>query len=270
MDNVWPFQYGIPKPVYFPLMPSYWFPHWSTTRSGRSVESFEFKDYISDGTHFEHEPSLKVGIECQHLHKKFHKKVAVTDVTFNIYKGQITVLLGHNGAGKTTTMNMITGIFPPTSGDVLVGDYSVRLQTKQARKSLALCPQENVLYNELSCAEHLKLYAVLKDHPWSDLENEVEKVLSMVDLVEKRDAMSTDLSGGMKRKLCLGIAMVADSKILVLDEPTSGMDPEARRRIWDTLQDVRQERTILLTTHYMEEADVCPLLVRSLFNILFF
>jgi ATP-binding cassette subfamily A (ABC1) protein 3 len=104
----------------------------------------------------------------------------------------------------------------------------------------------------------LKLYAVLKDHPMSDLENEVTKTLHMISLVDKRNALSTELSGGMKRKLCLGIAMIGNSQILVLDEPTSGMDPEARRHMWDVLQSIRSQRTILLTTHYMEEADVSP------------
>ena len=259
VDSIWPFQFGIPKPFYFPLLPSYWCPEWCV--GSESVSPAENKDtYGVIMEHFEREPShLKAGIECYHLQKKFHHKMAVSDVTLNIYSGQITVLLGHNGAGKTTTMNMITGIFPPTAGEVKVGGYDVRRQTKQARRSLALCPQDNVLYNELSCAQHLKLYALLKNHPWNDLEAEVDKILGLVELSHKRNSTSNELSGGMKRKLCLGVAMIADSRILVLDEPTSGMDPEARRHMWDTLQAIRRERTILLTTHYMEEADVCTL-----------
>ena len=118
--------------------------------------------------------------------------------------------------------------------------------------------KENILYNELSVWEHLKLYAVLKDHPWPDLDHEITKTLQLVGLSDKRLSLSTELSGGMKRKLCLGIAMIANSQILVLDEPTSGMDPEARRLMWDVLQNIRSQRTILLTTHYMEEADVSP------------
>ena len=217
----------------------------------------ESKDVMQSPDHFEREPThLRAGIECSHLQKRFNNKVAVSDVTLNIYSGQITVLLGHNGAGKTTTMNMITGIFPSSGGHVRVNGYDVRRQTKKARRSLALCPQENVLYNELDCSQHLRLYAMLKGHPWNDTDREVEKILGLVGLSDKRHALSTELSGGMKRKLCLGIAMIADSRILVLDEPTSGMDPEARRHMWDTLQAIRRERTILLTTHYMEEADV--------------
>jgi len=190
------------------------------------------------------------------LKKVFSKKQAVNDVSLNMYSGQITVLLGHNGAGKTTTMNMITGIFPPTKGTVFVDGYDIRTQTKEARRSMALCPQENILYNELDVYQHLKLYAILKDHPWNDIDNEINKMLQLVALTDKKYNMSSQLSGGMKRKLSLAIAMIANSKILVLDEPTSGMDPEARRHIWDVLQNIRSDRTILLTTHYMEEADV--------------
>ena len=207
--------------------------------------------------YFETEPNnTRVGISCQSLRKTFSGKVAVNDVSLNMFSGQITVLLGHNGAGKTTTMNMITGIFPPTIGTAFVDGYDIRTQTKEARRSMALCPQENILYNELDVYQHLKLYAILKDHEWSDVDNEVNKMLQLVALTDKKHTMSSQLSGGMKRKLSLAIAMIANSKILILDEPTSGMDPEARRHIWDVLQSIRTERTILLTTHYMEEADV--------------
>jgi ABC-type multidrug transport system ATPase subunit len=210
-----------------------------------------------NNNNFETEPTnAGVGISCQHLKKVFNNKLAVNDVSLNMFSGQITVLLGHNGAGKTTTMNMITGIFPPNSGTAYIDGYDIRSQTKSARRSMALCPQENILYNELNVYEHLKLYAILKDHPWSDVDNEVNKMLQMVALIDKKHTMSSQLSGGMKRKLSLAIAMIANSNILILDEPTSGMDPEARRHIWDVLQSIRSQKTILITTHYMEEADV--------------
>jgi len=153
-------------------------------------------------------------------------------------------------------MNMITGIFPPSNGTAYVDGYDIRTQTKDARRSIALCPQENILYNELNVYQHLKLYAILKDHPTNDVDNEVNKMLQLVALTDKKFTSSAQLSGGMKRKLSLAIAMIGNSKILVLDEPTSGMDPEARRHIWDVLQSIRSQRTILLTTHFMEEADV--------------
>ncbi|CAG2112272.1 unnamed protein product, partial [Medioppia subpectinata] len=252
VDNVWPWQFGIPKPVYYPFLPSYWFP-----KRGKTSESYDSKDNMDKNLkHFEREPlNTRVGIKCEKLHKMFGNKTAVGDMSLNIYGGQITVLLGHNGAGKTTTMNMITGIFPPTSGTAYIDGYDIRQQTRKARRSLGLCPQENILYSELDVSQHLKLYAVLKGYPWAQVNSEVQKITALVDLTDKANTMSNDLSGGMKRKLSLGIAMIGNTEILILDEPTSGMDPEARRHMWDVLQNIRSERTILLTTHYMEEAD---------------
>ncbi|CAG2114253.1 unnamed protein product, partial [Medioppia subpectinata] len=253
VDNVWPWQFGIPKPVHYPFLLSYWFPNrGKTSDTNDAIDANNGKNLA----HFEREPlNTRVGIKCAKLHKMFGNKTAVGDMSLNIYGGQITVLLGHNGAGKTTTMNMITGIFPPTSGTAYIDGYDIRQQTRRARKSLGLCPQENILYSELDVSQHLKLYAILKGHPWADVDKEVQKMAALVDLTDKANTMSNDLSGGMKRKLSLGIAMIGNTEILILDEPTSGMDPEARRHMWDVLQNIRSERTILLTTHYMEEAD---------------
>lgn len=112
-------------------------------------------------------------------------------------------------------------------------------------------------YNELTVAQHLKLFAVLKGLKPSLVADEIKQTLQSLKLSDKTDAMAESLSGGMKRKLMLGIAMIGGTRILILDEPTSGLDPEARRVIWDLLQNLRTQRTILLTTHFMEEADVC-------------
>ncbi|CAG2107830.1 unnamed protein product [Medioppia subpectinata] len=252
VDNVWPWQFGIPKPVYYPFLPSYWFP-----KQGKNQEIYSSKnDENKNAKHFEREPlNTRVGIKCEKLHKMFGNKTAVGDMSLNIYGGQITVLLGHNGAGKTTTMNMITGIFPPTSGTAYISGYDIRQQTRSARKSLGLCPQENILYSELDVSQHLKLYAILKGYPWADVNNEVQKITALVDLTDKANTMSTDLSGGMKRKLSLGIAMIGNTEIhydLLGWRPYLGL----RASVY-TLQNenIRSERTILLTTHYMEEAD---------------
>ena len=144
LDAIWPWQYGVPKPFYFLFQPSYW------------IKSLKDRsDFINDineteKKNFEQEPKMSVGISIRHLRKVFKEfgkaeKIAVDDVSLSIFKGQITVLLGHNGAGKTTTMNMITGIFPPTSGQVLVDGYDIKTQTQKARQSLALCPQVNII-----------------------------------------------------------------------------------------------------------------------------
>jgi len=120
-------------------------------------------------------------------------------------------------------MNMITGIFPPTRGTAIVDGSDVVQNTKAARRSIGLCPQHNILYNELTVEQHLKLYAVLKGHPWGKLSDEITQTLQQLQLDGKRKTNAEALSGGMKRKLSLGIAMIGGTKILILDEPTSGL-----------------------------------------------
>ncbi|CAG2169599.1 unnamed protein product [Oppiella nova] len=257
LDAVWPFQYGVPQPVYFPYQPSYYWPQKS--RSVKDVESTANSDANPNN---ESQPKdSKVMISLRKISKDFGGGRGVKDMSLDIFSQQITVLLGHNGAGKTTTMNMITGIFPPTSGTVLVNGYDVMTATREARKSIGLCPQENILFNDLSVEQHLRLYAVLKDCPKNQLNAEIDRVLSVIRLIDKKFWRSILLSGGMKRRLSLGIAIIGATKVLILDEPTSGLDPEARRGIWDVLEEFRQKKTILLTTHYMEEADVMPIVV---------
>lgn len=204
---------------------------------------------------------LHASIRVENLCKTFSKlgetkKTAVDHLWLNIYENQLTVLLGHNGAGKTTTMNMITGMFASSSGQIYVNGFNVFTQTKQARRSIGLCPQENIIFNELNVYQHLHLFGMLKDYPTELLDAEVKKLIDLLKLSDKKNVLATKLSGGMKRKLSLGIALVGDTQTLILDEPTSGMDPDARRVIWDLLMSIRRNRTILLTTHYMEEADV--------------
>ncbi|XP_064334419.1 phospholipid-transporting ATPase ABCA3 isoform X3 [Camelus dromedarius] len=183
-------------------------------------------------------------------------KAAVRDLNLNLYEGQITVLLGHNGAGKTTTLSMLTGLFPPTSGRAYISGYEISQDMAQIRKSLGLCPQHDVLFDNLTVAEHLYFYAQLKGLSRQKCPEEVKRMLHILSLEDKRDSRSRFLSGGMRRKLSIGIALIAGSKVLMLDEPTSGMDAISRRAIWDLLQQHKSDRTILLTTHFMDEADL--------------
>ncbi|UXI18727.1 anaphase-promoting complex [Sarcoptes scabiei] len=207
--------------------------------------------------YFEAEPKkLRVGIQANELRKEFAVKVAVKNVTLNVYHGQITVLLGHNGAGKTTFASMLTGLYQPTSGELKVDGVDAIKNPEFARRRMGLCPQFDVLYDELTCEEHLRLFAVVKNCPPKRVSMEVSHVLDQLGLSFKRRVLSKDLSGGMKRRLSLGMAMINNTKILILDEPTSGLDPEARRGVWDFLLSIRKERLIMLSTHWMEEADV--------------
>ncbi|GBN21317.1 ATP-binding cassette sub-family A member 3 [Araneus ventricosus] len=210
---------------------------------------------------FEEEPNnIPRGVIIENLSKEFRSgfatKMAVNDVSLNIYEGQITALLGHNGAGKTTTINILTGLYTPTSGTASIYGLDILAETTRARRGLGVCPQHNVLYDTLTVEEHLRIYAAMKGVPWKELNFEVTQILDIMRLADKKSELTKNLSGGMKRKLSLGIALIGGSKVLILDEPTSGMDVEARRSVWDALLEIRHNRTIILTTHYMEEADI--------------
>ena len=200
------------------------------------------------------------GIKIKHLSKVFKvgskTKEAVKDLTVNMYEGQITVLLGHNGAGKTTTLSMLTGLYSPTSGQAYINGYEISQDMVLIRRSLGLCPQHDVLFDNMTVEEHLHFYAGLKGYPASKCPEEINHILRILNLEDKRHSLTKALSGGMKRKLSIGIALIGDSKVVMLDEPTSGMDPASRRATWDLLQQQRSNRTILLTTHFMDEADL--------------
>ncbi|KAF0687881.1 hypothetical protein As57867_020372, partial [Aphanomyces stellatus] len=173
-----------------------------------------------------------------------------------MYKNQITCLLGHNGAGKTTLISMLTGMIPASSGDATVNGLSLNGDLNEIRRSLGMCPQHDVLYTELTVQEHLMFYGKIKGYTGKALELEVEQKIVEVGLTEKRHVYSNELSGGMKRKLSLAIALLGDSKIVFLDEPTSGMDPYSRRSSWEIIMNNRYNRIVVLTTHFMDEADI--------------
>ena len=161
-----------------------------------------------------------------------------------------------NGAGKTTTINMLTGLFQPTSGDATVYGRSIVTDMMGVRKLIGICPQHDVLFLTLTVSEHLRFYAALRGVPDSELDRVVTQKIAQVGLTEKTAVRAGSLSGGMKRKLSLAIALVGDSKAVFLDEPTSGMDPYSRRSTWNTLQSEKDGRVMILTTHFMEEADL--------------
>lgn len=259
VEAVFPGQFGVPQPWYFFLMPSYWCGNPRTVVGKEEEGGDPEKAFRTE--YFEAEPEdLVAGIKIKHLSKVFQvgnkDKMGIRDLTLNLYEGQITVLLGHNGAGKTTTMSMLTGLFPPTSGHAYIHGYEISQDMVQIRKSLGLCPQHDVLFDNLTVAEHLYFYAQLKGLSGQKCPEEVKQMLHTLGLEDKRDSRSKFLSGGMKRKLAIGIALIAGSKVLMLDEPTSGMDAVSRRAIWDLLQQQKSDRTVLLTTHFMDEADL--------------
>ncbi|KAF6732548.1 ATP-binding cassette sub-family A member 3 [Oryzias melastigma] len=260
VEAVFPGEYGVPLPSYFFLLPSYWC---SSPRMALVNEKEEEEDAEKalKGEFIEEEPAgLVSGVKIKHLSKEFtlgnKTRKAVRDLTLNMFEGQITVLLGHNGAGKTTTLSMLTGLFPPSSGRAYINGYDICQDMALIRRSLGLCPQHDVLFDNLTVREHLLFYAQLKGYSKDKIPDEVDRIIRILNLEDKRQARSKTLSGGMKRKLSIGIALIGDSKVVMLDEPTSGMDPSARRATWDLLQGEKRGRTILLTTHFMDEADL--------------
>ncbi|XP_076054127.1 phospholipid-transporting ATPase ABCA3-like [Oratosquilla oratoria] len=256
IEAVFPGEYGIPQPWYFPFTMTYW----RGPGAGSGLDDEDLPPlYRQDPNFFEEDPkNLRPGIIITGLSKMFSrgKKLAVNNMNLRLYKNHVTALLGHNGAGKTTTMSMLTGLYPPTSGTALVEGFDIRREMEEVRQSLGLCPQHDVLFDSLTVAEHIIFFSRLKGLPKDEVEEEVQKTVQMLKLDDKTHWESSTLSGGMKRKLSVGIALCAGSRVVILDEPTSGMDPQARRATWDILQREKKDRTLLLTTHFMEEADL--------------
>uniref|UniRef100_A0A669BVQ2 ATP binding cassette subfamily A member 1 n=1 Tax=Oreochromis niloticus TaxID=8128 RepID=A0A669BVQ2_ORENI len=267
-------QYGIPRPWYFPFTKSYWFGE----KDGKSTKlplnrkgnpggetAVDFLNSavrcvcMSAAVCMEEEPThLEPGVYIENLVKVYRhgKKLAVDGLTLGFYEGQITSFLGHNGAGKTTTMSILTGLFPPTSGTAYILGRDIRTELSAIRQSLGVCPQHNVLFSMLTVEEHIWFYARLKGLPEERVKGEIEQILQDTGLPHKRNCRTSTLSGGMQRKLSVALAFVGGSKVVILDEPTAGVDPYARRGIWDLLLKYRQGRTIILSTHHMDEADI--------------
>ncbi|XP_055596640.1 phospholipid-transporting ATPase ABCA1-like [Uranotaenia lowii] len=251
IEQVFPGEFGLAEPWYFPFSKRYWLGE--TPVKGETVD-----ESSSTNNNIENEPKGRPArIRIKALRKVYtNKKVAVEGLTFNMFEGQITALLGHNGAGKTTTMSMLTGMKRPSSGTAIIWDYDIRYEMKKIRNSLGYCPQHNILFDELTVQEHLYFYGRLKGLSANQIEYEIEKYIRALELEDKTNVQTSSLSGGMKRKLCVGIALCAGSRVVLCDEPTSGMDPAARRALWDLLIAEKRKRTLILSTHFMDEADM--------------
>uniref|UniRef100_A0AAV1TLF6 ABC transporter domain-containing protein n=1 Tax=Peronospora matthiolae TaxID=2874970 RepID=A0AAV1TLF6_9STRA len=199
-------------------------------------------------------------LSVQQLRKVFPvpggEKVAVHGLSLAMYKNQITCLLGHNGAGKTTLISMLTGMVAPTSGNASFRGLSFTQDMDEIRRSLGICFQHDVLFDELTVEEHLRFFGRIKGYTQGELESVITKQIREVGLTEKRHVKPTELSGGMKRKLSVAVSLLGDSTLVFLDEPTSGMDPYSRRSTWEILLNNRNDRVMVLTTHFMDEADI--------------
>src|SRR6266699_606350 len=196
-------------------------------------------------------------IEVQDLCKSFRNFRAVDHLTLSVMQGEIFGLLGPNGSGKTTTIHMISGLSVPTSGEVRVMGNDVRHNARQVHQILGSVPQETALYEELTAWANMDFHADLFGIPRKQKKERITKLLELVQLLDRKDSRVGTFSGGMKRRLALARALLHDPQLIYLDEPTLGVDVQARRAIWDYILALRdQGKTVLITTNYLEEAQV--------------
>jgi ATP-binding cassette subfamily A (ABC1) protein 3 len=236
IEAVFPGAYGVPRPPWFFLTSSYW----CGGGGGYSALIDDGSDAddpaLKHPENFQPDPAGRAGIQMHALRKVFHgvggTKVVVNNLSLNLYEGQVTALLGRNGAGKTTTMSILVGLFPPTSGTATINGYDIVSDLSLARNSLGLCPQFDILFDTLTIDEHLYFYAHLKGTDPAQIKSEQDKFVADLELGPKRNALAGTLSGGQKRALSVGIAFIGGSRVVILDEPTSGMDPYKRRHTW--------------------------------------
>jgi len=271
-DNVLPNMYGNKKPFYYFLLPSYWKKknsyindkQWITETQKKyssKINIDELDEDVKEHYKYTCDPKLnKDPVKIINLRKVFgrfkNKKVAVKNTCLSVKKNTVLILLGQNGAGKSTTMNIMSGLSPTNAGDILIYNKSVKKNPEAVQSELGICPQEDILFKDLTALEHLKLYSGLKGAEDSrDLEELLYNRLKAVQLYTVRNARSKTYSGGMKRRLSMIISTIGDPKVVLLDEPTTGMDPVNRRNVWRFIEEFKKDRTILLTTHSMEEAD---------------
>jgi len=195
-------------------------------------------------------------LEVRGLRKVFGDLVAVDGVSFAVREGEIFGFLGPNGAGKTTTISMICGLLAPTEGEILVGGRPAREDPRAVKRQLGVVPQEVALYDELSARQNLEFWGGIYGLKGEALRSRLAIVLAQVGLAERAREPVKNFSGGMKRRLNLALGLIHDPRLILLDEPTVGIDPQARHNILEVVREVvRTGRTVLYTTHYLEEAE---------------
>jgi len=196
-------------------------------------------------------------IKVKNLTKKFKKLTAVDDISFTIKKGEIFAFLGPNGAGKTTTIKMLTTLLRPTAGKILINGFDPQTQQNKVRQSFGIVFQDSSLDEDLTAWENMYFHSVLYGVPKEERKKRINGLLKIVELWERRKSLVKTFSGGMKRRLEIARGLLHHPKIFFLDEPTLGLDPQTRNKIWEYIRKLNQEHqtTIFFTTHYMEEAE---------------
>lgn len=288
LDSVLPKSYGIQKSPFFPF--TYLRDLFSTYFSNKkainepfagypssspsSPQSFhllnafpidaleEDSDVTQERMRVNEDESANSPVLVMNLTKKYEEttsigvKTAVDCLSLAIRQGECFGLLGPNGAGKTTTISMLTGLIPSSEGTALIGGYNIRTEMDRIHRIIGVCPQFDTLWDQLTVAETLLFYARMKGVPGDKEGEHVEESIRRVGLENFSDRKVKILSGGMRRRLSVAISLIGDPQIIFLDEPTTGVDPETRRQLWDVLLRLKERHVIILTTHSMEEADI--------------
>ena len=272
LQNILPHDFGVRRPWYFIFTPSYWGCKKKKKNLiiGENPPKEEKEELILDNQtnlngNFESEDIYKEmldpkdSIKIREIVKKFDDgKVAVNHVNLNLYKNEIFALLGHNGAGKTTLISMLTGLYEATEGEAIYDNMNILLPENMSifREKIGICPQHDVLFSDLDIREHLGLFAIFKGVSSNEIELEINKIIKDFQLEDVQHTLAKNLSAGQRRKLSIAISLVGGSEIIFLDEPSSGMDITSRRNLWEILKRQCDNKIIILTTHYMEEASV--------------
>lgn len=202
---------------------------------------------------------MKPIIQVKNFTKRYGDFIAVNDISFEVEEGSVFAFLGPNGAGKSTTINTLCTIFEKTTGSLLIDGKDVSDQKSEVRAAIGVVFQDSTLDAKMTIEENLKMHSVFYNIPKREVEERIQFVLELVDLVNERKKRVSALSGGMKRRVEIARGLMHYPKVLFLDEPTTGLDPQTRAHIWEYIIKLQKERniTIFLTTHYMEEAEIC-------------
>lgn len=194
-------------------------------------------------------------VEVKNLTKKYKTKTAVDSVSFSVEKGEIFALLGVNGAGKTTTIRMMSCLSVPTSGEVYINGHSCINESDEVRQITGISPQETSVAENLTVRENLEFIAEVYGFDKNKIKSQTDKMIQLFSMGEVENSRAKTLSGGWKRKLSIAMALISEPEVLFLDEPTLGLDVLARRELWTAVESLKGRITIILTTHYMEEAE---------------
>ncbi|EGG13873.1 ABC transporter A family protein [Cavenderia fasciculata] len=259
-EHIVPGNDGTSQPPWFFLLPSYW---GISKKTPKFVEPPHFDQDILDEIEKANDPNNQAPVIIRGLSKTYHNMFnskkdvkAVRYLSLSIEKGSVLCLLGHNGSGKSTTIGMLTGLISPSSGDAMIFGKSVISEIDQVRKQTSVCPQHDILWNQMSAYEHLELFAELKGIDKSLRKQCIDDALESVRLTRVAKNQITSYSGGMKRRLSIAIATIGDPNIIFFDEPTGSLDVASRRHIWNLIKEIKKDKVIILTTHLMDEADM--------------